>query len=190
MQLPKDGDFLSYFPLELRGFVIAAILVVGGALIFRTLRAINAPLRVPGKNRSRTASPKEKAAARDAALAAGFMVDDVARDMPEKGGSFLKQGTCGRYQWPERAQSNADVELLCRPDEQNTGFPTGRRLRVNDGVPSAQLVQYFHDIAGRVPGFLEIEIADHTLYFYWDEIGGSKTVAQLKTFAEKLRDIP
>jgi len=188
--MPHNGDPLSFFPLELRGFVLAAIAVLAAILVFQALRLLRRPL---GRAAGRATSARDKAAARETALAEGFLIDEVERDMPDPASPLMVlRGTCARYQWPDRMPCNAHVVLMRRPGQSTPGLAPGWLLAVLRDTPSTAVLDTlaqmtYSSIA--VGGFLEMEILNNMLYFYWDEAGGKKGVSLLKNYAEQLRSI-
>jgi len=132
-------------PLELIGFVLAAVVLIGFVVLMFFLKrfqhpqppteAINAPInddttlvgRLKAKNESKPLKPakalKEKLKTREVAMAMGFIADEVERDLPvldkdkeiESKSGVLERVVCARYYFPEHVSSSAEWKLLRRP---------------------------------------------------------------------------
>src|SRR6218665_1470072 len=156
-------------PFELIGFVLAAgVLVVFIVLAIFLKRyqhpdapteSVSAPLNddttLMGKMRSKAANKplkpakviKEKNKTREVAMAAGFIVDDVERDLPvlEKDKDapvvgMMERVVCGRYYYPEHVTGSAEWKLLRRPAQTTPAAPLlaeGWQLVVTKGELSA-----------------------------------------------------
>jgi len=187
------SHLLDAIPLEIRGFVIASVAVLACFVLFQGLRNINRPVNAVS---SRVSAKRDRAKARDAALADGFMVEDVERDLPDfsaSGSRMLKRGFCADYYLPERILSNANWTLYCRPGEFADDLPPGRIFRLDKGLPSGQLARAIAEIAndlGMPDDFFEIEARDNFLHFYWDESEGKAGVERIKSYFETLKSIP
>ncbi|MDE1152239.1 MAG: hypothetical protein PW788_06865 [Micavibrio sp.] len=187
------GHLLDAIPLEIRGFVIASVAVLACFVLFQGLRNIKRPVKAVS---NRVSSKRDRAKAREAALADGFMVEDVERDLPDfssKGSRMMKRGFCADYYYPERILSGANWTLYCRPGEIADDLPFGRVFRLAKGLPSGQLTRAIAEIANDLgtPGaFFEIEARDNFLHFFWDESDGRDGVARIKSYFDTLKSIP
>ncbi len=178
-------------PPEMLGFLIAALIVVGFIGVVWFFGQLRSPVKaVKGK----VSAKRGRSKAREAALAAGFIVDDVERDVPEFGRGMayvLKQESCAHYHWPENVHSTADWELLCRPGDFTPGLDQrGWLLQTNQGRISQDTLSVLNSITrsmGEPRDFFEIEILNSQLHFYWREHGGDEAVDMLTTFVEMLK---
>lgn len=134
-------------PIELIGFVLAAVVLIGFVVLMFFLKrfqhpeppteAIDAPINddttLVGKLRARAENKplkpakllKEKLKTRETAMALGFIADEVERDMPvldkdkqiESMSGVLERVPCGRYYFPEHISGGAEWKLLRRPSQ-------------------------------------------------------------------------
>jgi len=195
-------------PLELQGFVISAIVVVGimvvMMLFFRLMRhrwhleAEDGVAAETVSGKKIKTSNKERQKTRDAARAMGFMTDDVERDVPPAGGLLpdtgeMQRRICARYVLPEHVEHNAEWALLNRPWRLADGdVGAGWQLEWRKGEKSDALMALIktvtHDNRWK-NRFLEIELARNTLAFYWDEFGGRREVENLKSYQDSLKKV-
>lgn len=208
-------------PFELIGFVLAAgVLIVFIVLAIFLKRyhmpdapteSVSAPLNddttLLGKMRAKAANKplkpakiiREKGKTREVAMAAGFIVDDVERDLPilEKDKDAVAAGVmermvCGRYYYPEHVSGNAEWKLLRRPAQTTAAAPLlteGWQLQVTKGELSVAALGGINQLIGgshwkKHP--LEIEVARNSINFFWDEVGGKDQIENFKTLVEKL----
>ena len=208
-------------PLELIGFVLAAgVLIVFIVLAIFLKRyqhpeaptdsnsaPINDDTTLLGKMRAKAANKplkpakilKEKNKTREVAMAAGFIVDDVERDLPllekDKDAAALgvmERVVCGRYYYPEHVSGNAEWKLLRRPTQTTPAAPLladGWQLVVGKGVLSAAALGGINKLISdshwkKHP--LEIEVTRNSINFFWDEVGGKDQIENFKTLVEKL----
>lgn len=205
-------------PVEAIGFVIAAVFVIviflGLAFFLRRYHTPEPPreassaqmsddtvLRKSGDKPLKPAKLlKEKMKTREAAMVAGFIADEVERDLPDLSKSnedvaaagVLERVTCGRYYYPEHISGGAEWRLLRRPAQQYPApllLTPGWVLQLEKGELSHLAVGAINHLIAdthwqRHP--LEIEVARSSINFYWDEIGGKDKVEAFKTLVEKL----
>ncbi len=208
-------------PFELIGFVLAAgVLVVFIVLAIFLKRyqhpdapteSVGAPLNddttLMGKMRAKAANKplkpakaiKEKNKTREVAMAAGFIVDDVERDLPvlEKDKNtpavgMIERVVCGRYYYPEHVAGNAEWKLLRRPAQTTPAAPLlaeGWQLVVTKGELSEAALGAINKLISEAHWKkhpLEVEVLRNSINFYWDEIGGKDQIGNFKTLVEKL----
>ncbi len=187
------GFYFSFIPLEVRGFVIAAVIVMQGIALFQVMKRIRRPGRFKAAKKARPVSARAQAKAREAALAAGFMVEDIERDMPDMdAGGMLRRGPCAHYYFPERIWAKASWALLRRPGDMTQGFAPGWTFRQLDGSTTPEsfsAIAAITDDDDLPRGFFEIESRDSFLHFYWDEAGGKAGVARIKDYIDKLKNL-
>lgn len=208
-------------PFELIGFVLAAgVLIVFIVLAIFLKRyqhpdapteSVSAPLNddttLLGKMRAKAANKplkpakiiKEKGKTREVAMAAGFIVDDVERDLPvlekEKDAAaagVMERTVCGRYYYPEHVAGNAEWKLLRRPAQTTPAAPLlteGWQLSLTKGALSVAALGGINQLIAdkhwkKHP--LEIEVTRNAINFYWDEVGGKDQIENFKTLVEKL----
>jgi hypothetical protein len=203
---PEDTSFFSFhgldhgimklgewIPQEFVGFVLAVGLVAVVLILFFMLKLLR-----PDENRvNRRRLKKNAKKTRALALAAGFMVDDVERDMPDissDGQSYvMTRSGCQRYHLPQIMRSKTEWRLACRPGDISESFPVaGWKLELLRGELSGEytalLARIMADIAP--PGqFFEMEVAHQALYFYWYEHGGRPMVEELLAVVDALKDM-
>lgn len=132
-------------PIELIGFVLAAVVLIVFVLLAFFLKRFQPPqpptestsapmdddTTLVGKLRQRAENKpmkpakiaKEKQKTRETAMSLGFIADDVERDMPalerakesEAKSGMLERVVCGRYYFPEHITGGAEWKLLRRP---------------------------------------------------------------------------
>ncbi|MDP2207030.1 MAG: hypothetical protein Q8K65_12080 [Alphaproteobacteria bacterium] len=132
-------------PLELIGFVLAAVVLIGFVVLAFFLKrfqhpqppteAVSAPMNddttLVGKLKARSENKplkpakalKEKLKTREVAMALGFIADEVERDMPvlgkdreiESKSGVLERVFCARYYFPEHVSGSNEWKLLRRP---------------------------------------------------------------------------
>lgn len=208
-------------PIELIGFVLAAgVLIVFIVLAIFLKRyqhpeapteSVGAPINddttLLGKMRAKAANKplkpakviKEKNKTREVAMAAGFIVDDVERDLPILGKDkdaaavgMMERVVCGRYYYPEHVTGNAEWKLLRRPAQTTPATPLlaeGWQLVVTKGELSAAALGGINKLitdAHWKKHPLEIEVLRSSINFYWDEVGGKDQIENFKTLVEKL----
>ncbi|HYD18435.1 MAG TPA: hypothetical protein VEF76_08145 [Patescibacteria group bacterium] len=178
-------------PPEMLGFLIAALMVIGFIGIVWFVKRLKSPIARAG---GKVSAKRGRSRARDAALAAGFQVDDVERDIPEFGkGSIyvLSAGKCADYHWPENIRSRAQFSLLCRPGETSPGIDeSGWVLVQKEGRISEDMRSVLASIArslGEPREYLEIDIINSQIHFFWKERGGDEAVDTLTTFVEMIK---
>lgn len=137
---------------------------------------------------------KERLKTREAARAAGFIIDDVERDIPvadNDNPGLTKKDYSARYYYPEHIDSPAEWSLLRRfgrksPDVGTDGWqldimkpplPEGMHTVIREIAASSRW-------AGRV---LEIDVRRNSVFFCWDEIGGKEAVGVLKSYFDKIK---
>ncbi len=187
------GFYFSFVPLELRGFLIATVLVVQAIALYQVLKVFRRPRRYKAAAAAKPVSPRDRAKAREAALAEGFIVDDVERDMPDEASGLLRRVTCAHYYFPERIWARASWVLYRRPGAETGGLAPGWVFHQLEGMTTTP--ESFSAIAGitaddRPPrGVFEIESRDNFLHFYWDEAGGKSGVARFKDYINRLKNL-
>lgn len=179
-------------PREAQGIVLIGVLmlvVIAAVWFFRTWSARNRAAYATGQKK-RSGSRRK---ARKAAIAAGFAVEDVRREMPEfgKGAIYaMNQQKCARYAWGLEGQVRAKWSLLCRPEEQSPGLEVrGWLLQANHGDLSDRMKAAIASIAleiGEPHEFLEIELSDREIVFYWLESGGPEAVETLLSYVDRI----
>lgn len=209
-------------PIEAIGFVLGAgvlILFIVLAIFLRRYQhmeppteAINAPITddttFVGRMRARAAKAalrpakilKDRMKTRDSAMAMGFIVDEIERDLPsmekdkeaEAKAGILERMPCGRYYFPEHITGGAEWKLLRRP-AQVTPAPLlltpGWVLQMDKGELSHLAVGAInHLIADKhwQKHVVEIEVKRNSIHFFWDEAGGKDMLDTFKTLVEKL----
>jgi hypothetical protein len=195
-------------PLELQGFVIAAIVVVGIVIVMTVFfklmgKRLHMPETAPSgdvkpKSKQLKTSAKIKRKTREIAQAMGFMADDVSRDVPVDltfmpRTQEVKPRTCARYVYPEHVERNAEWTLLKRPwAEENgdvgKGWQLDWRRGDRDAETMAMIKTVTHDARWK-NRFLEMELARNTLIFYWDEFGGKAEVQNLLSCQQQLKPV-
>lgn len=208
-------------PFELIGFVLAAgVLIVFIVLAIFLKRyqppdapteSVGAPLNddttLLGKIRAKAANKppkpakvlKEKNKTREKAMAAGFIVDDVERDLPILNkdedtvvAGVMERTICGRYYYPEHISGNAEWKLLRRPSQITPASPLlveGWRLEVSRGELSQAALGGINRLIAdshwkKHP--LEIEVQRSAIHFFWDEMDGKDQIEKFKTLVENL----
>lgn len=181
----------EFVPPEMLGFLIAGLLVlvfIGIVWFFHRMRS---PVKSVG---GKISAKRSRSKAREAAIAAGFVVEDIEREIPEfnRGSAYvLAREACAHYHWPENVKSKADWELLCRPEEFSPGLEQrGWVIQTNQGRMSPETLSVLDSITrslGPPREFFEIEIRDNQIHFYWKEHGGDEAVDMLTTFTEMLK---
>lgn len=181
-------------PPEMLGFLIAGLLVLGFIGIVWFFHRMRSPVKSVG---GKISAKRSRSKARDAAIAAGFIVEDIEREIPEfnRGSAYvLAREECVHYLWPENVKSKADWELLCRPEEYSPGLEQrGWVIQANQGRMSADILSVLNSITrtmGPPREFFEIEILNSQIHFYWKEHGGDEAVDMLTTFTEMLKRAP
>lgn len=193
-------------PLELQGFVLAAIVVVaimaGMTLLFWLMRhRLSSDQTVEGdpqaqSSKAAKASPKEKQKTRDAAWAMGFMADDVEREAPvditdPQKTEKTNRHMCARYTYPEHVESNAEWVLLRRPAAPATAeVADGWQLDWRKGEREASVLAMIKSVTEDKQWknrFFEMELARNALTFYWDEFGGKSQVQKLKDYLDQIK---
>jgi hypothetical protein len=209
-------------PIELIGFVLAAVVLIVFVVLafflqrFRPPRppteATDAPMNddttLVGKLRAKAENQplkpakmlKEKLKTREAAMALGFIADEVERDMPvlgkdkesESRAGVLERVACGRYYFPEHISGGMEWKLLRRPSQVTPApmlLTEGWILQIEKGELSHLAIGAInHLIADKhwLKHALEIEVSRSSINFYWDEIGGKDKVEMFRTLVEKL----
>ena len=193
-------------PLELQGFVIAAIVVVaimaGMTLLFWLMRhrlssdqTVESDSQTQNSKAAKT-SAKEKQKTRDAAWAMGFMADDVEREAPADMGNAkeatqISRHVCARYTYPEHVESAAEWVLLRRPDAPATATAAqGWRLEWRKGEQDPAMLAMIKSVTEDRQWknrFFEMELARNSLTFYWDEFGGKSQVQKLKSYLDQIK---
>lgn len=209
-------------PIELIGFVLGAgvlILFIVLSIFLRRYQqpeapteAINAPITddttFTGRMRARAAKAalrpakifKDKLKTRERAMAMGFIVDEIERELPsmekdkeaEAKAGLLERMPCGRYYFPEHITGGAAWKLLRRP-AQATPAPLlltpGWVLQMDKGeLPHLAVGAINHLIADKhwQKHVVEIEVKRNSIHFFWDEAGGKDMLEAFKTLVEKL----
>lgn len=142
---------------------------------------------------------KKKNKTREVAMASGFIVDDVERDLPvldkdddAVAAGVMERTVCGRYYYPEHVTGNAEWKLLRRPAQTTPALPLlfeGWRLEVTRGELSQAALGGINKLIAdshwkKHP--LEIEVQRNAIHFFWDEIGGKDQIEKFKTLVENL----
>jgi hypothetical protein len=195
-------------PLELQGFVISAIIVIGimivMTLFFWLMRnrlhpaeVTEAAVQKPQNKQIKTGN-KEQQKTRQAAVDMGFMADDVERDAPVdmtflQDAEHMQRRSCARYVYPEHVERNAEWSLLRRPwmggsGDVGKGWQLDWRKGERDAATMTLIRDVTHDDRWK-NRFLEMEMARNTLTLYWDEFGGKAQVENLRSFQEKLKTV-
>lgn len=195
-EIQKQADEMvrqirDIIPPEMLGFLIAALMVLGFIGIVWFFHRMRSPVKSVG---GKISAKRSRSKAREAALAAGFVVEDIEREIPEfnRGSAYvLAREACAHYHWPENVRSKADWELLCRPEEYSPGLEQrGWVIQTNQGRMSAEILSVLDAITrslGAPQEFFEIEIINSQIHFYWKEHGGDEAVDMLTTFTEMLK---
>lgn len=203
-------------PPELIGFVLAAVVLVVFILLAYFLKRYERPepptvstgapmdddTTLLSKMRAKSAAKpgrilKEKLKAREGAMAAGFIVDDVERDLPVLSGTGaavgqLERQLCARYYYPEHISGGAEWKLFRRPLELVPVYPLlvpGWVLRLEKGGLSpvaVTAINHFILDSDWQKYSVEIEVARSAIHFYWDEAAGKDKIAQFKALIDKL----
>ncbi len=209
-------------PIELIGFVLAAVVLIGFVVLAFFLKhfqhpqppteAFDAPMNddttLVGKLRAKAENKplkpakmlKERLKTREAAMALGFIADEVERDMPvlgkdkeiESRSGVLERVACGRYYFPEHISGGMEWKLLRRPSQVTPApmlLTEGWILQIEKGELSHLAIGAInHLIADKhwQKHALEIEVSRSAIHFYWDEIGGKDKVEMFRTLVEKL----
>jgi hypothetical protein len=168
-------------PAAILGLLTLAVFVY---LIRTIIRMFSGPM-----------AEQDAAKTRSVALANGYTVDDVERDMPafdKENGFHIRRSVCARYALPGNTASSAEWVLLCRPGDASTpGFiDEGWQLQVNSGEMSHQLVEVISEVVhelGRDDEFFEIEAAGGVLYFYWFEHGGAEGLGPINFHIQRIQ---
>lgn len=181
-------------PREVQGIVLIGVLMllfIGAVWFFRTWSARNREAYATGKKK-RSGSRRKT---RKAAIAAGFEVEDVRREMPEFGKGMIyamNQKKCARYAWVLEQQVRAKWSLLCRPEEQSPGIGVrGWLLQANHGELSGHMKDAIAFIArdiGEPLEFFEVEVTEKEIVFYWLEGGGEEAVNNLLVYAGRIKE--
>lgn len=181
-------------PREVQGIVLIGVLmllVIGAVWFFRMWSARNREAYAAGRKK-RSGSRRKT---RKAAVAAGFEVDDVQREMPEFGKGMIyamNRKKCARYAWGLEQQVRAKWSLLCRPEEQSPGIDVrGWLLQANHGELSGRTKEVIAFIArdiGEPKEFFEIEVTEKEIVFYWLEGGGAEAVDTLLSYVGRIKE--
>ncbi|MDI1226058.1 MAG: hypothetical protein PSY14_00035 [bacterium] len=184
----------EFVPPEMLGFLIAGLMVLGFIGIIWFFHRMRTPV---SHVKTKMSFKRNRSRAREGAIAAGFVVEDIERETPEfhKGTAYvLARETCAHYHWPENVKSKAEWELLCRPEEYAPGLgQRGWVIQTNQGRMSPEILSTLNSITrslGPPLQFFEIEMRDSQIHFYWQEHGGDEAVDMLTTFTEMLKRAP
>lgn len=195
-EIQKQADEMvrqirDIIPPEMLGFLIAGLMVLGFIGVIWFFHRMRSPVKSVG---GKISARRSRSKAREAAIAAGFVVEDIEREIPEfnRGSAYvLAREACAHYHWPENVRSKADWELLCRPEEYSPGLEQrGWVIQTNQGRMSQDTLSVLDAITrslGAPQTFFEIEIINSQIHFYWKEHGGDEAVDMLTTFTEMLK---
>lgn len=181
-------------PREMQGIVLIGVLmllVIGAVWFFRSWSARNRAAYETGKKK-RSGSRRKT---RKAAIAAGFEVEDVQREMPEFGKGMIyamNQKKCARYAWRLDTQVRLKWSLLCRPEEQSAGLAVrGWLLQANHGELSGRMkdaIAFIVRDIGEPDEFFEVEMTEREIVFYWLESGGEEAVENLLSYTGRIKE--